>query len=387
MAQMLLSLTARHDVALLYLRAGDEPAMDQMLQERCVLIEEVLRPAPGNSLVRRFSHSLGLLVNLLRGKPLWASAWMVNEYMLRAQTLARSWRPDIVQFEYHVMAQYLPALGACPAPRVLTVPEPGTRAACDRWKLHHGIPRAVLYLDMRAWREFERAIIQGVQTVVVFTERDRHELLQFESPTPVRRIPLCTVVPEHPLNPLGCLPWRMLFVGNFVHPPNVDAAIRLIGSIFPRVQARAPGARLDIVGDRPTARIRRGARKDVVVTGHVPDVTPYLDRAAVVVLPLRSGGGMRVKVLEALAAGKAIVASPLAVEGLDLIDGEEIVLAESDDQFCEATVRLLNDSEQRASVAARARAWARANFDWNKSIAAYEALYENLLDHEPATQQ
>ena len=85
------------------------------------------------------------------------------------------------------------------------------------------------------------------------------------------------------------------------------------------------------------------------------------------------------KVLEALVSGKAVVASPLAIEGLELVDGEQICLAESDQDFVEQIVPLLDDSDRRASLAVRARAWACANLGWDKSVAAYEALYESLI--------
>ena len=236
------------------------------------------------------------------------------------------------------------------------------------------------WLDLLAWQRFERGIIKQVQAVVVFTERDRRAVSQFGRPTPIVRIPLGIPLPESPLDPLGGSPPNLLFVGNFVHPPNVDAAVRLISAIFPRVQASLPEALLYIVGNQPTAGIRGTPAKNVIVTGRVPDVTPYLDQASLVVAPLRLGGGMRVKVLEALAAGKAVVASPLAVEGLDLTDGEQIILAESDQQFCDAIVKLLADPKRRASLAARARAWACENLGWEKSIEAYEALYASLTE-------
>jgi glycosyltransferase involved in cell wall biosynthesis len=122
------------------------------------------------------------------------------------------------------------------------------------------------------------------------------------------------------------------------------------------------------------------AHATVVVTGRVPDVTPYLDRAALVVVPLRLGGGMRVKVLEALAAGKAVVASPLAAEGLSVVGGKHLVLAESDEQFSDAIVRLLAEPEGRVALATCARSWACANLAWEGPIAAYERLYQSLIE-------
>ena len=171
---------------------------------------------------------------------------------------------------------------------------------------------------------------------------------------PWSTIPLRVEVPKRPLDPLGSSP-SVLFVGGFGHLPNVDAAVRLATQIFPRVRARCPEAALYLVGDKPPRRVRELAGDHVVVTGRVDDVTPYLDRAAVVVAPLRLGGGTRVKVLEALAAGKAVVASPLAAEGIEAVDGEHLLLAESDEELVDATARLLADPDARSSLGRRAR--------------------------------
>jgi glycosyltransferase involved in cell wall biosynthesis len=240
---------------------------------------------------------------------------------------------------------------------------------------------------MLAWERFEKTIINQVQVIVVFTERDKQALAQVAHQTPIKILPFGTVLPIQSLNPHGDEPVNLLFVGSFIHPPNVDAAVRLINEILPRVQAQIPGVSLYVVGDQPPNQIQKLANEAIVVTGRVSDTTPYLDRAGVVVVPLRMGGGMRVKVLEALAAGKAVVASRLAVEGLNVTHGMEILLAESDQEFADAIVQLLASPETRASLAARARGWACANLSWDRSISAYEALYESLVQPSGIFQQ
>jgi len=374
-AQLLTHLSTRHRIALVYLRAPIDPPLDPVLQERCELAEEVMRPNPGFSL----ASGRARIRSLLRGWPLWVAGCSVAAFHSRVRVLAETWRPDIVNVDFHVMGQYLSSLDDCPAPRLLVQHEPGASAARDLWQSSRGIARAIRYFDMLAWERFERIIISQVQAIVVFTERDREALAHAPMPPPIRCIPPGTVLPKQPLNPRGEEPLKLLFVGNFRHPPNVDAAVRLISAIFPRVQAHIPGVCLHIVGDQPSPQIRELANETIVVTGRVPDVTPYLDRAAVVVVPLRMGGGMRVKVKEALAAGKAVVASRLAVEGLDVMDGEQILLAESNEQFVDTVVHLLNNPEQRVALATRASAWACANLGWEKSVVAYEALYERMI--------
>jgi glycosyltransferase involved in cell wall biosynthesis len=380
MAQLIANLTAGHDVAILCLRALDEPPVDQVLQDRCKLVEEIIRPGIGGSMAQRSSQNVRVIASLLRGKPGWATVWKVAGYGERVRTLVREWKPDIVQIEYHIMGQYLSALDDCPAPRVLVEHEPGAPVFRDLRNSRRGFAGMLNHLKMLVWAGFERAVIEKVQTVVVFTERDRQAMAQLAGRTPIVRIPLGAQVPANPLNPLGYPPPSLVFVGSFIHPPNIDAALRLMNSIFPRLQLRCPGLILHIVGDKPPPEVQEMASKHVIITGRVPDVTPYLDQAALVLAPLRFGGGMRVKVLEALAAGKAVVASPRAIEGLDVTDGEQVVVAESDEEFCEAIGQLLTDPKRRATLATQAHAWARANLDWKKSTSAYEGLYEKLIE-------
>jgi glycosyltransferase involved in cell wall biosynthesis len=197
-------------------------------------------------------------------------------------------------------------------------------------------------------------------------------------------IPLCIDVPQSPLDPVGASPPAVLFVGGFGHLPNVDAAVRLANRIFPRIRSLCPKAILNLVGDKPPPRVQRLAGNDVIVTGRVDDVTPYLNQAAVVVAPLRLGGGTRVKVLEALASGKAVVASPLAAEGIEATDGEHLILAGSDEELAQATARLLADPDARGSLGRSARQWALRALDWDATIEAYEALYSRMLTHRGA---
>jgi glycosyltransferase involved in cell wall biosynthesis len=376
MAQLLMGLAAHHDVALLCLRAPHEPATDPRLAALCRYVEEVHGAASSSTGWRGRGQ---LARALLRGEPIWVRSAAVPLFARRVRELADDWRPDVITIQYHVMAQYLPALDGCQAPRVLTQYEPGTAAARDLWRSGQGQGRFVAYLDMLAWKRYERRIMRQVQVVVALTRRDQDALAQLNGRTAIACIPLGTEIPARALDPRGEVPPSLTFVGNFAHPPNVDAATRLIDSILPRIWARFPDLTLYVVGEHPPAPLQRRAGPHVQVTGQVPDVSPYLDRAAVVPVPLRFGGGMRVKVLEALAAGKAVVASSLAVEGLDVVHGQQVLLAETDEQFGAAIVQLLADPEWRVQLAEQARAWACANLHWDSHVRAYEDLYRHLL--------
>jgi polysaccharide biosynthesis protein PslH len=168
-------------------------------------------------------------------------------------------------------------------------------------------------------------------------------------------------------------------VGNFAHPPNREAADRLTRSIFPAVRARCPEARLRLVGPWPEGQPSVAPSPGVEVTGWVEDVAPYLAEAQVIAAPIFSGGGMRLKVLEALAAGKAVVATPLAVAGLDVREGDPVALASDDEAFAHQIAHLLTDAPARAALAERARQWAERHLSVDRMARAYEALYDSLL--------
>ncbi|MBI3769761.1 MAG: glycosyltransferase [Deltaproteobacteria bacterium] len=379
MAEQVEALSTHHDLALLCLRAADDPPTEQRLRRCCEVVEEVVRFTTVDSTLRRTARSARLLLALVRGEPMWVADWAERTYAHRVRTLARTWRPDVVQIEYHVMGQYLPALENCRSPRLLVAYEPGYAAARERWRIARGPLRWARALDAHAWERFERTLLGRVNAIVAFTERDVRALTELSRRTIVRIRPGMPL-PTRPLHALGTAPLDMLFVGNFVHPPNRDAALRLATTIHPRLRARFPALRLHLVGDHPPRALQALASEHVVVTGRVPDVTPFLDRTAVVVAPLRQGGGIRVKVLEALAAGKAVVASPLAVEGLEVVSGAHCLVADTDDEIAAAVSNLLDDPALRARLGGAARAWAAANLGWPRAVAAYDALYDRLLD-------
>src|SRR5262249_49745539 len=142
-------------------------------------------------------------------------------------------------------------------------------------------------------------------------------------------------------------------------PPNVDAAMRLATSIFPRVLSRNPNAVLQLVGDGPPPALKKLATPKIIVTGRVPDMRPYLEAAAVIVAPLRMGGGIRIKVTDALFSAKPAVATTLAAEGLNVCHGREILLADDDLAFAQAIAQLLSNEQLRNDLSIRAHAWSK----------------------------
>jgi glycosyltransferase involved in cell wall biosynthesis len=153
---------------------------------------------------------------------------------------------------------------------------------------------------------------------------------------------------------------------------------KFVRQCFPRLVASVPDVRLTIVGAYPSWAIRNVASDRIRVTGHVPDVRPFLERAEVFVAPLNSGGGTRLKILEAIAMGTPVVSTSIGCEGLRLRDGEHILVADSPESFVQAVLRLFRDPELRAGLAARALDTVRRLYGWDHAgenlLRAYESL-------------
>lgn len=378
-SQFLARMAERHDVALVCLRHPRDPEVDPLLRSRLALVEEVERPDWSSTRLRRLAGGLRTRLRLFVGTPLWACEVDVPAYRRRLREVIAEWRPDVVQIEYTVMGTYLPQLEAAGVPIVLVEPDPATSAALDLQRVSSR-NRLLRRLDVLAWKQFEPNVLRRADAVVVYTERDARLLSARTPPGLLSCIPFGTDFVERFPRPNGKVDGaEVLFFGSFVHFPNVDAARRLKKTIFPLVQARHPRSSLYIVGENPPAELATAENGAVVVTGHVPDLAPYIARAAVVAVPLRLGSGMRVKVLEALAAGKPVVASSLAIEGLGVVDGEQLLTAETDDEFAERISRVLGDEGLRARLGADARAWAEQNLTWDATLDRFDELYAQLL--------
>jgi glycosyltransferase involved in cell wall biosynthesis len=378
-AEFLIRLARRHDVALLCLREPGEPQTEQALRDTCAFVEEAELSGPSSNDSTDGLRRRRRLWGLLRGSPMQVSEWRSSLFERRARALVESFAPDILHVEPLAMAQYLDVADSA-APIVLVAHEPVAQTADEILRSSHGIDEIVRWLDRRAWYRFERETISRADAVVVLTERDRRALEAAAAGTHVVTIPLGVEISPEPLDPVGTPPPSILFVGGYGHLPNVEAALRLGREILPRVRERRPDAVLHLVGDRPPKAVRELANDGIVVTGRVPDVRPFLDAAAVVVAPLRMGGGMRNKVLEALAAGKAVVASGLAAAGLNAEEAQQLRLAETDSEFAAAIVELLQDEEARRALAGGARRWSEAHLGWDERVDTFEGLYRSLLE-------
>ena len=170
----------------------------------------------------------------------------------------------------------------------------------------------------------------------------------------------------------------MLFIGRMDYHANIDAALYFVKNIWPLIHARRPELRLVIAGAQPAPAIVALREQGITVTGTVADVRPFYRSALVSVVPLRVGGGTRLKVLEAMAAGTPVVSTTLGAEGLAVTLGKDILLADTPQAFADAVVSLQADSEQWRELATNARQLVQARYDWSVIGDVLFRLHEQL---------
>jgi glycosyltransferase involved in cell wall biosynthesis len=265
-------------------------------------------------------------------------------------------------------------------PTVLTEHE-AVRAPASEWRaprLSERPGRALKALDWRRWDGFLPIAWRRFDLLQVYCDGDA-EAVARSAPDLAGRVRVNPYGMELPaaLDPAREQPGTILFAGTFAHLPNRDAARWLAEEIMPAVRARQPGARLRLVGSAPPREVIDLAGPDVEVIADAPSMEPHLEAAVVVLAPVRSGGGMRMKVLEAMARQKAVVTTPLGAEGFTGFEPEPpFVVADRGEEIAAATAELLADDDRRNELGRRARDFACRHHSPQAWGTRLEAVYE-----------
>ena len=350
-------LATHHQVVLLTLRRDDEPPVDPELAAVCEEVIEVRRPRARTSFAAMWSERRRGR-DVLRGRPGWVIGTDVRALHDELRLAVTRHRPDLAHTEFAVMAQYAADVSV---PVLVT---------------DHSV--AADGLADEAMRRFRRDTYRTVRGIVCFTQRELTELRSVIDDGPMLHvIPLGVEIPPD-LPDVSEADASMVFVGNFEHPPNVDALRRIVEGVLPAVREQLPAARLVVVGAAPPRNLVE--RPGVTATGQVETAEPYLAEAAVVLGPVWRGGGMRVKVLEALAAGKAVVTTKLGADGIGLIPGKHAVVAEREAELAREIVALLEDPERRRHLGTAGRTLVAERFTWDRIAPRYDAVYEEAVD-------
>jgi glycosyltransferase involved in cell wall biosynthesis len=245
--------------------------------------------------------------------------------------------------------------------------------------------RPLLELEWRKMRRYEARACAAARLTIAVSEADRALLAAHAPGARITEIPTgvdtAYFAPDGRSEAAG----RLVFTGSMDWYPNEDAIVHFGEAILPEIRRELPDVAVTVVGRNPTARLRSaGATAGVRVTGTVDDVRPYIAEAEVYVVPLRVGGGTRLKIFEALAMGKAVVSTSVGAEGLPLVPGEHFLRADSPSEFAAAVVRLVRTPELRRRLGRAGRALIEGRYSWPQVAAEFESrCREAMEEHEP----
>jgi glycosyltransferase involved in cell wall biosynthesis len=227
--------------------------------------------------------------------------------------------------------------------------------------------RWLLEIEWRKMRRFEAAACARSRLTVAVSPADRERLSAIAPAAQVVSIPTGVDTSYFQPGDGPETPGTLVFTGSMDWYPNEDGILNFIETTLPRIEREVPGSFLTVVGRRPSQRLRaQAAAARVRVTGTVDDVRPHMAEAAVYVVPLRVGGGTRLKIFEALAMGKAVVSTGVGAEGLPLVPGRHALIADSPAEFADAVVGLLRDPDRRQALGQAGRRLVEERFSWRQ---------------------
>jgi sugar transferase (PEP-CTERM/EpsH1 system associated) len=251
-----------------------------------------------------------------------------------------------------------------------------------KWQQEQQPLRRLVYgAEWKKTRRIEADVCRSFDHVITVSDDDQQTLEREFGTTQSSTIPTGVDTDFFSPSTQRPQPGRLVFVGSMDWDPNEDGAAWFLREIYPRIRKAVPDASFAIVGRAPSPRLRAIAEREpsVEITGRVPDVRPHLANAEVVVVPLRVGGGTRIKIPEAMAMAKAVVSTRIGAEGLPFHDGRQIRIAEQPEQFARAVVELLKDAPLRNSIAQSARDEVLNHHGWEPVVARVEDILEHVM--------
>ena len=388
---ILKQLAPRHEIHLLSFGTTDE-LENSPLREFCARIE--IAPPPTRKTLQRafetFFHPLPDMARRLHS----------NALAQKLKTLLNENKYDVVQIEGIEMANaWMSEIGNSKSDSHKVNPTSNIQHPISIFDDHNAewtLQKTAYETDRKnpkrwhgalySWiqfnklKRFERAICLNANAVIAVSQQDADAIASLDA-----RIKPCVIpngvdceyyVPSEevcakPLAELSCV-----FTGKMDFRPNVDACIWFADEILPALRNEIPLAHVSFVGQKPSEKVLAlQERAGIEVTGFVPDTRPYIADAAVFVVPLRMGSGTRLKVLEAMALGKAIVSTSFGVSGIACENGREVLIADGAKDFANAIALLMRDKAQARVLGENARKLAVEKYDWKKLIPQFEAIY------------
>lgn len=382
---LLSEIAPRHHVTLLSFCSKDEAAFIPDLQQLPLELITVPRGrgAQKNMLLNIYLIAIRLFQlarSVIRWEPFYVSKYFHPRMARYIRELTTDREFDVVQFEMTAMAQYLPYVKK--GKTVLHEHDVAFRPAYRH--VRHAksvVEKLFMYIEWCRWSRFERNAGRRFDHVLCVTEQDRLLFRRLTGSEDVSYLPR-GVQMGNTFPPFNVREKKtLIFVGTYSHTPNVDAALWLVREIFPMVLKKHPDAILNIVGKQPPAEVRQCALNipQIKVLGFVDDISALLLKASCFVAPLRFGGGVKIKLLHAIAQGIPIVTTRVGVEGIEGVDGNNVLIAETAEKIAAHVCTIIEDQTRAVKMAEQAWNSVRQHYSWNGVVLKLEEIYNETI--------
>ena len=309
-----------------------------------------------------------------------------------AHTIAEMVKKDKYDFviaEYSVMGQFLHSNDELPpVRRIVSVHECYYSSRLKSFHHHKlGINKLREALNLKGLKKYEFDMYKKADKVLTLTLQGKNELLEIAPNLDISVVPHGVDVEAFSFLPRVEEEHSIVFIGNYLHYPNVDAVLYFHEKIWNKLKTSISDIKFYVVGQAPPPEIiRLSDDASIVVTGTVDDVVPYLRKGKVFICPVRLGGGFRGKILEAMAVGRPVVSTSLGAEGIPASNGENIILADKPDDFVRGILDLMMDQNLYQKVQKNARRLMEDKYAWDKGIAVLENILEKMMHKPPRNQ-
>jgi len=380
---LLRQLMDRHEITLISFCDKRELTLAQDLKKLPIRFYAVPRGKGGQkNLGWNFYLVATRLIQFLRSLFLWQPYYVSKFYHPRMarliEQITSESQYDIVQFEMVQMAQYYRSSRS--GKKILQSHDVAFRPAYRRYKSSRSLlARTFLFVEWCRWISYERNAAGRFDHILCVTEQDRMLLEWLSSAGSISYLPRGVDVADR------IPPYReresqsMLFVGTFSHRPNREAAIWLVEEIFPLVQQRHPQLKLYIIGSNPPSELMQLAANmpRVEILGFVDDVVAYLRKASVFIAPLRSGGGVKVKILHAMGQGIPVVTTKVGIEGIEGMNAETACVGDSAWRLAEQIYTLFENPDRADRIGRKGWEAMREGYSWERVTERLEKIYIN----------
>ncbi|MBI5302399.1 MAG: glycosyltransferase [Chloroflexi bacterium] len=314
-------------------------------------------------------------MSVLRGQPFLIARDQVDAMRATIARLSATERFDAVHADQLGMAQY--ALNF-PGAKVLDEHNAVWTIVERMWRNEKSLPqRLVMQREWQVLKKYEARVCQQFDHILTVTAEDCRILQSLDASLPITVMPICIDTDKLPRVTRASNARHIICVGGMFYPPNVDGIVWFAQNVFPLVKPVCPDSDLVVVGARPAPALLRLAEQDarVRVTGYVDDPTELLSESAVFIVPLRAGGGMRVKILDAWSRGVPMVTTTIGCEGIAVRDGENILIADEPRAFADAVIRLIQQPALGQQIADNGRHWVEQRYHWRAVYPLLDQIY------------